>query len=162
MKVKYWLRDHLRDLQKEELFKGGESERGMVWTTSGTSSKHETACWPAGGLLVCWGPLRTNQRCSPAMAPPDGRAHLGATFEFLLISSIFSLFAVLIQCSIRKVKPSDLNLHFLSWTQKANTSANNQHDTRVSKLFEIQQIEAILTFRHNHVAELNINVSMRF
>lgn len=61
-----------------------------------------------------------------------------------------------------KVKPSDLHLHFLSWKQKVNTLANNQHDICVSKLFEIQQIEAILTFHHNHVPELNINVSMRF
>lgn len=61
-----------------------------------------------------------------------------------------------------KVKPSDLHLNSLGWKQKANTSANNQHDTRVSKLFEIQQIEAILTFHHNHVPELNTNVWLRF
>lgn len=49
------------------------------------------------------------------------------------------------------------NVYFLSWKQKVKILANNQYDISVSKLFEIQQTEAILTFNHNHVPELNIN-----
>lgn len=142
MKVKYWLRDYLRELKKEQLFKDRESKRGMVWTAFCIFSKHETACWPAGGLLVCWGPLRTNHDCSPARHLQMERLISEPLLSFASFPPSFHLSCLSQRDSylIMKVKPISFkhafNVYFISWKQKVNTLANNQHDISVRKVLK--------------------------